>query len=371
MTVETASLISDLNPLLPDQSDGMSEGDNHIRLLKSVIKATFPNINAAVTATDEILNNIRTATAALDALSALTPAANKLPYFNGVSSATLADLSAFARTLLDDADAAAGRATLAAAGTGVTNTFTSNQIVDAGTDSAITIRGSGSGILRLGDTGAAADAKTVDIFTDSGELIIRSLTDGGAAQQRLASYDMHDGGFKVGSPDGAYKGAGTVNAEEYYKDGVSLGYRVLQRLHNQSNTPAALASRVIPDDNTTPLSTEGTEAFSQAVTPISAASTIRISGVVSLGASSASVGTVIALFSGTTCLAVFPADNVSSANDQIAYSYEEASGSASARTYSLRYGSAGGTVGINNHGGGAGDYGNKCTSTMTIEEYLS
>jgi microcystin-dependent protein len=109
MTVETATLISDLNPLLPDAADGLTEGDNHIRLLKSAIQATFPNINAAITATDEQLNS-----AALLAFAGLlsTGAANKLAYFTSSSVMALTDITAAARTLLDDADVAAMRTTL-------------------------------------------------------------------------------------------------------------------------------------------------------------------------------------------------------------------------------------------------------------------
>lgn len=58
MTVEIATYISDLNASLPSGTDGKAEGDNHIRLLKTAIKATFPNINGAVTGTDEELNQL-------------------------------------------------------------------------------------------------------------------------------------------------------------------------------------------------------------------------------------------------------------------------------------------------------------------------
>lgn len=56
MAIESAAFISDLNTSNPPGSDPVGQADDHIRLLKSVLKATFPNVTGAVTSTQAQLN---------------------------------------------------------------------------------------------------------------------------------------------------------------------------------------------------------------------------------------------------------------------------------------------------------------------------
>ena len=56
MTVETGTYINSLNASYPPETDALSEIDEHLKIIKSTIKATFPNVDAAVTATPTELN---------------------------------------------------------------------------------------------------------------------------------------------------------------------------------------------------------------------------------------------------------------------------------------------------------------------------
>ena len=59
MTVETNAInISDLNKAYPRNRDLIKEGDDHIRLIKSVLQNTFPGMDKTVEASSEKLNKI-------------------------------------------------------------------------------------------------------------------------------------------------------------------------------------------------------------------------------------------------------------------------------------------------------------------------
>lgn len=64
MALESASFINGLVSTNPTSSDNVGEGDNHIRLVKATILATFPNIAGAMTKSHTQLNTSVAATEA-------------------------------------------------------------------------------------------------------------------------------------------------------------------------------------------------------------------------------------------------------------------------------------------------------------------
>lgn len=104
MALETGTYISDLNVSNPVNTDGVTQADDHLRLIKSTVKATFPNVSGAVLPTHTELN-----------------------YVDGVTSALQTQLDA--------------RAVLASA-----NTFTGNQTITGN----LTVSGAVTGVFPTG-----------------------------------------------------------------------------------------------------------------------------------------------------------------------------------------------------------------------------
>lgn len=110
----------------------------------------------------------------LDAIAALVTAADKLAYFTGVNTVSQTDLTAFARTLLDDLTAVAARATLGVNSQlwryGILGSITAADLNVALSDNAITMVSSRYIIDKLTVENASANLTlaTAGLFTAAG-----------------------------------------------------------------------------------------------------------------------------------------------------------------------------------------------------------
>ncbi len=84
MGLETGTYINSLDAANPLGTDAKSAGDDHIRLLKATIKATFPNVTGAVTVTQAELNR----------LAGVTATTAELNFVDGVTSNIQTQLNA-------------------------------------------------------------------------------------------------------------------------------------------------------------------------------------------------------------------------------------------------------------------------------------
>lgn len=70
MAVESATYVTQLDELAPTGAEGKNEGDNHLRLLKSALKNTFPTASKALTVSFDDLNSLVASLASINALKA-------------------------------------------------------------------------------------------------------------------------------------------------------------------------------------------------------------------------------------------------------------------------------------------------------------
>ena len=89
MALETGTYIDSLNASNPAATDALSQADDHLRLIKSTVKATFPNVSGAVTATHTELNivdGLTASTSEINLLNGLTASTSELNILDGVTS---------------------------------------------------------------------------------------------------------------------------------------------------------------------------------------------------------------------------------------------------------------------------------------------
>lgn len=102
MALETGTFISDLVATNPTGSDALAFADDHLRLIKNTVKATFPNISGAVTKTHTEIN-----TAVDQAGAALPRAGGTMTGAITLAGNAASDLHAVPKQQLDSVVAAA------------------------------------------------------------------------------------------------------------------------------------------------------------------------------------------------------------------------------------------------------------------------
>jgi hypothetical protein len=136
MALENATFINGLNASNPLSTDNVSQADDHIRLIKTTVKATFPNVTGAVTKTHAEINDL------------LEKSGGTMTGPLTLSGAPASNLQAATKAYVDTADSGkAATTTTISAGTGLTGGG------DLSTNRTLSIASGGVGTTQLADSG--------------------------------------------------------------------------------------------------------------------------------------------------------------------------------------------------------------------------
>ena len=177
MGLETGTYISDLVVTNPVSSDPKSQGDDHFRLIKSTVKTTFPNIDGAMTASEEelnildgatlstselnILDGVTASTAEINLLDGVTATTTEINYIDGVTSPLQAQIDLKA-PLASPALTGAPTAPTASTGTSSTQIATTEFVANTSFTTNLPAQTGNNGKLLKTDGTNAAWADKID-----------------------------------------------------------------------------------------------------------------------------------------------------------------------------------------------------------------
>lgn len=296
-----------------------------------------------------------------------------------VGSITSVPVSSFGASLVAAASASAVRILIAAAGTGVSNSFSANQaivstVAGAGVNPVLTlyrdkaasandligaINFDAHDSLAGNQNYAIVGGKIMDPTSGSEDGILYFKTT--VAGTPLARFNIGAGLYAEGVT-GTDKGAGTINATAYYLNGTVVG-SIIQRVYSEVTSSSSTAA-VIPLDTSRPQSGEGAQLITATVTPTSAASRLRIRANLPTLSKSTTGTVIVALFQDATAnaLAATALSLVSGNYGPIQLFLEMDAGTTSATTFKIRIGCNTGSVAWNDA------FGASSVVSMTIDE---
>jgi len=146
-----------------------------------------------------------------------------------------------------------------------------------------------------------------------------------------------------------------------------LAARGLLQVVTASYSTSATLTATIPDDNTTPLVSEGAELLSATITPVSDSSVVLIRATIPMVAVSTSNAAIAALFVGSTCVNIaylYPGAGNNAGSMVMGHYF--APGSLDPVTISVRIGATSATIYVNRTAGNT--LGGASKSTLVIEE---
>jgi hypothetical protein len=166
MALETSTYIDGLVATNPVATDGLSQSDDHHRLIKSTIKATFPAITGAVTSTHTEINKLDGYTGTVTNLNVLSGTAvtpTEFSYLDGVTSAIQTQINAINTELVTDTSPQLG-GELDTNGNAIRfGTSKWTIALDTG-DNDLNFKYNGTTVFKLASTGAVTSAADITAF---------------------------------------------------------------------------------------------------------------------------------------------------------------------------------------------------------------